>query len=457
MCLAEALLRIPDRATRDALIRDKVSRGDWKSHMGGSQSLFVNAATWGLMITGKLVAVNSEQSLSKALTRLIGKGGEPLVRKGVNMAMRMMGEQFVSGQTISEALANNRKMEARGFRYSYDMLGEAATTAEDADRYYASYEQAIHAIGKAAAGRGIYEGGHFHQAVGAASALFARPARARHGRAAAAREGADRAGAQLRHRPEHRRRGSRPPGDLAGPAGGAVLRARAGRLERHRLRDPGLPEARALRDRLRDRPGAPQPPPRDGAAGQGRLLGQRDQARPGRWPGRLPGLYPQDLHRRGLPGLRPQAAGRARGRVSAVRHAQRLHAVGHLSAGRPELLPRSVRVPVPARHGRAAVRRSGRPIGAGQAEPPVPHLCAGGHARDAAGLSGAPPAGEWRQHLVREPDRRREHSGRAAGVRSGGRRLARRAAGRAARRSRCRANSSATRRKARAPTPPAWT
>ena len=79
MCLAEALLRIPDRATRDALIRDKVSRGDWKSHMGGSQSLFVNAATWGLMITGKLVAVNSEQSLS-ALTRLIGKGGEPLVR-----------------------------------------------------------------------------------------------------------------------------------------------------------------------------------------------------------------------------------------------------------------------------------------------------------------------------------------------------------------------------------------
>ncbi|WP_373743559.1 trifunctional transcriptional regulator/proline dehydrogenase/L-glutamate gamma-semialdehyde dehydrogenase [Achromobacter insuavis] len=158
MCLAEALLRIPDRATRDALIRDKVSRGDWKSHMGGSQSLFVNAATWGLMITGKLVAVSSEQSLSKALTRLIGKGGEPLVRKGVNIAMRMMGEQFVSGQTISEALANNRKMEGRGFRYSYDMLGEAATTAEDADRYYASYEQAIHAIGKAAAGRGIYEG-----------------------------------------------------------------------------------------------------------------------------------------------------------------------------------------------------------------------------------------------------------------------------------------------------------
>ncbi|WP_427183422.1 trifunctional transcriptional regulator/proline dehydrogenase/L-glutamate gamma-semialdehyde dehydrogenase [Bordetella bronchialis] len=158
MCLAEALLRIPDRATRDALIRDKVARGDWRSHVGESPSLFVNAATWGLMLTGKLVAVNSEQSLSRALTRLIGKGGEPLIRKGVNIAMRMMGEQFVSGQTISEALANNRKMEAKGFTYSYDMLGEAATTSADADRYYASYEQAIHAIGKAAAGRGIYQG-----------------------------------------------------------------------------------------------------------------------------------------------------------------------------------------------------------------------------------------------------------------------------------------------------------
>ncbi|MFM0565733.1 trifunctional transcriptional regulator/proline dehydrogenase/L-glutamate gamma-semialdehyde dehydrogenase, partial [Paraburkholderia sediminicola] len=158
MCLAEALLRIPDRATRDALIRDKISKGDWKSHVGQAPSLFVNAATWGLMITGKLVTTNSETGLSSALTRLIGKGGEPLIRKGVDMAMRLMGEQFVTGENISEALANSRKYEARGFRYSYDMLGEAATTEADAQRYYASYEQAIHAIGKAAGGRGIYEG-----------------------------------------------------------------------------------------------------------------------------------------------------------------------------------------------------------------------------------------------------------------------------------------------------------
>ena len=158
MCLAEALLRIPDKATRDALIRDKISNGQWDSHLGKSPSLFVNAATWGLLITGKLVATHSESSLGSSLSRLIGKGGEPLIRKGVDMAMRMMGEQFVTGETIDEALRNARTMEAEGFRYSYDMLGEAALTSEDAKRYYASYEQAIHAIGKASAGRGIYEG-----------------------------------------------------------------------------------------------------------------------------------------------------------------------------------------------------------------------------------------------------------------------------------------------------------
>ncbi|MDO4682389.1 MAG: trifunctional transcriptional regulator/proline dehydrogenase/L-glutamate gamma-semialdehyde dehydrogenase [Lautropia sp.] len=158
MCLAEALLRIPDRETRDALIRDKISHGDWKSHLGHSPSVFVNATTWGLMLTGKLVSTNSESSLSSALTRLIGKGGEPLIRKSVDMAMRMMGEQFVTGETIEQALANARKYEARGFRYSYDMLGEAAATDEDAQKYLMAYEMAIHAIGKAANGRGIYEG-----------------------------------------------------------------------------------------------------------------------------------------------------------------------------------------------------------------------------------------------------------------------------------------------------------
>jgi RHH-type proline utilization regulon transcriptional repressor/proline dehydrogenase/delta 1-pyrroline-5-carboxylate dehydrogenase len=158
MCLAEALLRIPDAATRDALIRDKIARGQWQEHAGRSPSLFVNAATWGLLLTGKLVSTHSESSMSALLTRLIAKGGEPMIRKGVDMAMRMMGEQFVTGETIQNALEHASSLEAQGFRYSYDMLGEAAMTAEDADRYRQSYEQAIHAIGRASNGRGVYEG-----------------------------------------------------------------------------------------------------------------------------------------------------------------------------------------------------------------------------------------------------------------------------------------------------------
>ncbi|MBD9423919.1 trifunctional transcriptional regulator/proline dehydrogenase/L-glutamate gamma-semialdehyde dehydrogenase [Pseudomonas sp. PDM15] len=158
MCLAEALLRIPDKATRDALIRDKIANGNWSQHLGQSPSMFVNAASWGLLITGKLVSTHNEAGLSSSLNRLIGKSGEPVIRKGVDMAMRLMGEQFVTGETIGEALANATSMESRGFRYSYDMLGEAALTEEDAKRYLASYEQAIHAIGKASHGRGIYEG-----------------------------------------------------------------------------------------------------------------------------------------------------------------------------------------------------------------------------------------------------------------------------------------------------------
>jgi RHH-type proline utilization regulon transcriptional repressor/proline dehydrogenase/delta 1-pyrroline-5-carboxylate dehydrogenase len=158
MCLAEALLRIPDTATRDALIRDKIADGNWKSHIGEGRSLFVNAATWGLVVTGKLTSTVNDRSLTAALTRLIARCGEPVIRRGVDMAMRMMGEQFVTGETIEEALRRSRGMEARGFRYSYDMLGEAATTAADATRYFRDYENAIHAIGKASAGRGIYEG-----------------------------------------------------------------------------------------------------------------------------------------------------------------------------------------------------------------------------------------------------------------------------------------------------------
>jgi RHH-type proline utilization regulon transcriptional repressor/proline dehydrogenase/delta 1-pyrroline-5-carboxylate dehydrogenase len=179
MCLAEALLRIPDAETADRLIADKISKGDWKRHLGESPSLFVNAATWGLLVTGKLVAPQADKGLGAALTRLIARGGEPLIRKGVDLAMRMLGNQFVTGRTIEEALANSRPNEERGYRYSYDMLGEAALTAQDAARYFSAYETAIHAIGTAARGRGIRQGPGISIKLSALHPRYSRAQRAR--------------------------------------------------------------------------------------------------------------------------------------------------------------------------------------------------------------------------------------------------------------------------------------
>ncbi len=155
MCLAEALLRIPDIATRDALIRDKIAGGDWRSHLGDGRSLFVNAATWGLVVTGRLVDRTDDRGLGGALARLIARAGEPVIRRGIDIAMRMLGEQFVMGETIGEALRRARASEAGGFTHSFDMLGEAAATAEDAAAYFAAYQAAIQAIGTASDGRGV--------------------------------------------------------------------------------------------------------------------------------------------------------------------------------------------------------------------------------------------------------------------------------------------------------------
>lgn len=157
MCLAEALLRIPDTATRDALIRDKIADGDWKSHLGAGRSPFANAATWGLAVTGKLLESADDRGLAAALGRLIARAGEPVIRRAVDLAMRMMGQQFVIGETIGEALRRSGTLETKGFTYSYDMLGEAAMTAQDAERYSHDYETAIHRIGAVSAARNIYE------------------------------------------------------------------------------------------------------------------------------------------------------------------------------------------------------------------------------------------------------------------------------------------------------------
>ncbi len=110
------------------MIRDKIAGGDWSAHLGDGRSMFVNAATWGLVVTGKLTASADDRGLSTALTCMVARLGEPVIRRGVDLAMRMMGEQFVTGQTINEALKRSREREERGFGFSYDMLGEAATT-----------------------------------------------------------------------------------------------------------------------------------------------------------------------------------------------------------------------------------------------------------------------------------------------------------------------------------------
>ncbi|MGC2414421.1 MAG: bifunctional proline dehydrogenase/L-glutamate gamma-semialdehyde dehydrogenase PutA, partial [Stellaceae bacterium] len=156
MCLAEALLRIPDSETVDRLIRDKIASADWHSHLGHSGSLFVNASTWALMLTGRLLQPDhGEADLASVLRRFAARSGEPVWRPAVTAAMRIMADQFIMGRTIEEALARARGAELHGYRHSFDMLGEAARTMEDAERYRAAYRRAIAAIGKEVVGRPI--------------------------------------------------------------------------------------------------------------------------------------------------------------------------------------------------------------------------------------------------------------------------------------------------------------
>tara|TARA_R110001583_G_scaffold9571_5_gene45248 strand:+ start:9431 stop:13258 length:3828 start_codon:yes stop_codon:yes gene_type:complete len=156
MCLAEALLRVPDKHTQDALIRDKISQGQWSSHLGSSDSLFVNASAWGLLITGSMVnyADKRKQDSFGLLKKTIGRLGEPIIRKSMNFAMKIMGKQFVMGETIKAATERAATKEQQGYVYSYDMLGEGARSMADANRYFKAYEDAIETIGKVAQASG---------------------------------------------------------------------------------------------------------------------------------------------------------------------------------------------------------------------------------------------------------------------------------------------------------------
>jgi RHH-type transcriptional regulator, proline utilization regulon repressor / proline dehydrogenase / delta 1-pyrroline-5-carboxylate dehydrogenase len=159
MCVAEALLRIPDAATADKLIRDKLSQGDWERHVGRNPSLLVNAGTWGMMLTGRLVAVEPDAG-GAWFARLVARAGEPVVRMALRQGMRLMAEQFVMGRTIAEALERTGNAANERYRHSFDMLGEGAFTAADAGRYLVAYERAIDAIAAHARrvpGAGVFE------------------------------------------------------------------------------------------------------------------------------------------------------------------------------------------------------------------------------------------------------------------------------------------------------------
>jgi RHH-type proline utilization regulon transcriptional repressor/proline dehydrogenase/delta 1-pyrroline-5-carboxylate dehydrogenase len=148
MCLAEALLRVPDADTIDALIEDKIAPSDWGRHMGHSTSSLVNASTWALMLTGRVLD-DDQPGPVRHLRAAVKRLGEPVIRTAVSRAMKEMGRQFVLGEDINAAMKRAAGMEKKGFTYSYDMLGEAARTESDAKRYHLSYSRAISAIATA--------------------------------------------------------------------------------------------------------------------------------------------------------------------------------------------------------------------------------------------------------------------------------------------------------------------
>ncbi len=317
LCLAEALLRIPDAATADALIEDRIAGADWQRHIGHGDSLAVNASAWAFMLTGRVLALDN---LGDVISSVIRRLGEPVIRTALRRGVRMLARQFVMGRTIDEALARAD----RRLRYSFDMLGEAAKTHADAERYRLAYLDAIGAIGRSAAGRGPIAGPGISVKL---SALHPRyePLQAARCVPALISTLTDLALAAK-----------------AADIGLTVDAEEADRLEISLdifaavLADPRLAgwdglglavqgyQKRALPlDRLDRRPGPAHAPSHSDAAGEGRLLGQRDQAGAGAGPCRLSGVHPQGRDRCELARLRAPHAGVSRRDLPRVRHPQR--------------------------------------------------------------------------------------------------------------------------------------
>jgi RHH-type proline utilization regulon transcriptional repressor/proline dehydrogenase/delta 1-pyrroline-5-carboxylate dehydrogenase len=304
MSLAEALLRVPDAATQDRLIEDKLGAGDWEHAAArDSESWLVSATTWALGLTARIV--HPPETPESVIGRLAQRLGTPTVRTAARQAMRLLGHQFVLGENIADALSRGKGARREGYRHSFDMLGEGARTAADARRYFDSYANAIEAIGRSADGVLPDRPGISVKL----SALHPRYIARQHERvmreltprlielAQAAKahdlnltvdaEEADRLELSL---------------DVFARV---LAEPKPRRLGRFRPRCPGLSEASTERDRLAGRGFRRVRPPADGPAGQGRLLGYGDQARPGARPRRFPGLHPQAGHRSLLSRLRP--------------------------------------------------------------------------------------------------------------------------------------------------------
>ena len=360
MCIAEALLRIPDSETADELIAEKIAGGDWHRHLGHSDSLFVNASTWALLLTGRVVKLRSASGTNPldAIKRLVARSGEPVIRQAVRQAVKVLGDQFVLGRTIKEALVRAQSYEDKGYLFSYDMLGEGARTQKDADAYFERYMAAIDAIGNAAGPFATMHVDALYRRPGMSVKLSALHPRFEPGK-------------------EHRLDEELTPRllSLARAARSRGLSITIDAEEQDRLdptlhhfaalfTDPALdgwnglglavqaygkravPVLRWLR-RLSERTGQAHPrPPR-----QGCLLGQRDQMGAGARARRLPRVHAQAQHRRILPRVRAPAAQRSQGLLSADCDPQRARACRRARRRRP----RRVRVPAPARHGRSAL------------------------------------------------------------------------------------------------------
>ncbi len=408
MCLAEALLRVPDAHTIDALIEDKIAPSDWGKHLGKSTSSLVNASTWALLVTGHVLDEKS-RGIVGTLRGAVRRLGEPVIRTAVSEAMRRLGRQFVLGETIDGALKRAAGMEAKGYTYSYDMLGEAARTFPDALRYRTAYENAIRAIatraihGDVARNPGIsiklsalhprYEETHHEDCLATLVPIVTELAKQ-----------AASAGMGLNIDAEEQDRldlsldvieavASDPA--LAGWTGfGVVVQGYGRRALPVIAWLDALAKSIDRRIMVRLVKGAYW----DTEIKRAQVTGRRD----------LPGLHPQGRDRRLVPCLRPLAAVAGRADLPAVRDAQRAH-----RGERPcHVERRGVRVPAPPRHGRDALRGD-----APRAAGPLPDLCPGGRARGPARLPRPPPSGERRQLLVRQPDRRRAHPGRGGGAR----------------------------------------